>query len=159
MNQKQIAEALGVTPSAVTKWAQRGCPMHSVEAVRAWRAAHMRPRMRPAPPDGTEGPLGAVPEAARGYWDSRARRERAEAAMAEHRLALEAAELVDRAALERALAAVLRRLRARLLALPQAVVPALAGDLSAAAMDARLRAAITAALVDAVQGEADGTGA
>lgn len=150
MTFKQIAQALGLAPSTVTRWAQRGCPTHSVEAVQAWRSTHLRARMRP-PPQGSGNDLPAgLPEAGRGYWQARSRREQAEAALAERRLAQEAAGLVDRATLERAVAAVMRQLRARLLALPADVVPALAAHPSPAAMDGLLRAAITRTLQDVV---------
>lgn len=85
------------------------------------------------------------------YWNSRSRRERAEAELAELRLAEQRGELVRAADVRASLARRLSALREAILQLPARVVPLLAADPTAAAMDAILRAEIVAALTHLVE--------
>ena len=45
-SQAALARALGLSPAAITKFKARGMPIDSVEAAQAWRAKHLRPRVR-----------------------------------------------------------------------------------------------------------------
>jgi len=59
MTQEDIARALGVDAGTVSRDRRRGMPVDSVEAARAWRAQHIRPRMPRvplAPPAQSPGP-------------------------------------------------------------------------------------------------------
>jgi hypothetical protein len=95
--QIDLAKALGVTPAVVSRDARRGMPTSSVEAAREWRHQHVRARInhkRPARADGTAagavrlpGEGGGASDEPSDYWQSRARREKAEAAQAELKLA------------------------------------------------------------------------
>ena len=50
ISQNAIGRALGLSPPAMTKMRKAGCPMDSVESVRAWRTRHMNPaHMKPEP--------------------------------------------------------------------------------------------------------------
>lgn len=63
MNQRLLAQALGIDPSAVSRLKDRGMPVHSVEAAAAWRRANVAPYLRtdaspataPGQPPGTAG--------------------------------------------------------------------------------------------------------
>ena len=47
MTGKELAEALGITPSAVSQLAKRGMPTDSVERANRWRRKHLqRGRMK-----------------------------------------------------------------------------------------------------------------
>lgn len=46
LSQAALARALGLSPAAITKFKARGMPIDSVEAAQAWRAKHLRPRVR-----------------------------------------------------------------------------------------------------------------
>lgn len=64
LSQNAIGQALGVSSACMVKWKKQGCPMDSVESVRAWRkakqniaarkpepvAVSMQPAPPPAPP-------------------------------------------------------------------------------------------------------------
>jgi hypothetical protein len=102
LRQRDLADALGVSPSLVTRLKARGMPVHSVEAAVAWRDVNLSWRrskgvrldtaaaqMHTDPPSQVAVPLtGAT------VWENRARREAAEADLAEIRLAELRASLV-----------------------------------------------------------------
>jgi hypothetical protein len=44
--QQDLARALGVHASVITRDKARGMPVHSIEAARSWRAKNRRPRMK-----------------------------------------------------------------------------------------------------------------
>jgi phage terminase Nu1 subunit (DNA packaging protein) len=102
---------------------------------------------------GSGGAPGDVPAPSSGddYWHSRGRRERAEAELAELKLAEQRGELVRAADVRASLAKRLSALREAILQLPARVVPLLAADPTPAAMDATLRAEIVAALTHLVE--------
>src|SRR2546427_11229866 len=43
MNRKQLAAALGISPSMVTRLAKRGMPTDSVDRAKRWRNRHIEP--------------------------------------------------------------------------------------------------------------------
>lgn len=43
MNRSELARALGVTPGMVTRYAQRGMPVDTVERAQRWRRRHLEP--------------------------------------------------------------------------------------------------------------------
>jgi len=49
ISQRCIAEALGMSAAAISKFVRRGMPIGSVEAARAWHRAYVRPRMSDNP--------------------------------------------------------------------------------------------------------------
>lgn len=83
-----------------------------------WEANRQRRRSAPPPQDGQAAP-GSGAEAADGgaYWDAKTRREAAEAAMAELKLAELSKSLVQRAAVDRVLFGAARVMRDQMLAL------------------------------------------
>lgn len=114
--QQELAQALGVDPALVTRYKGRGMPVDSIEAAAAWRQANVRVRASTRmPPAGAEpgvaGAQGAAPPTESSYADHRARRERAEADMAELEARRRAGQLIDRAAGERAVFEAFRELR------------------------------------------------
>ena len=136
---KDLARELGVSAATVTRDAAVGMPTHSVDAAAAWRREHRRPRHRAQqPPEGATaaGPPqmpGARPEqpddAGPGdYWASRARRERAEAELAELKLAEQQGVLIRADAVRAAHAKRLAGLREALLQVPARLAPVLAAE-------------------------------
>jgi len=104
---KQMAELLGISGAMVSKARAKGMPMSSVEEARRWRedrlAYNLRKDVNPtrtgtkavnAAPDGRlkEPPAAQQP----GYIHSRARREQAEAEMAELNLAKAREEVIEK---------------------------------------------------------------
>ena len=50
--QSEIAAALQIDKSLVSRYRKRGMPVHSIEAARAWKFSHVRPRIGSAwPPE------------------------------------------------------------------------------------------------------------
>ena len=113
---REVAEALGVHMDSVSKWERQGLPIvgrggrgrpstYDLEAVRAWLAARDQAARK-----AVEGPLDPVQEkAARDHWQ-------AELAQQTHRIRQR--ELLPAADVERAWAAEVAGVRAKLLSLP-----------------------------------------
>lgn len=106
--QQDLARALGVDPALVTRYKARGMPVDSIEAASAWRLANVRVRATPRRQAAGSG-AGDGGEAT--YADHRARRERAEADMAEIEARRKAGQLIERASGERAVFDAFRELR------------------------------------------------
>jgi hypothetical protein len=163
LSQAELARSLGVHPSVVTRDRLRGMPVDSLDSAKAWRLQHVRPRVRVVVPAPAAAPT-ALPAIARtappapaaadgaeaidhdGYWQSRARREKAEAELAELRLAEQMGKLVNAQAVRTAISKRVAGLRESLLQLPARVVPMLVASPDAASMDQILRAEIVTAL-------------
>jgi Zn-dependent protease with chaperone function len=140
LSQQDLAAALGVDPSWVTRYKAKGLPTHSVEAAQAWRRENVRPRVNPAVAgDGAGGRVPPAPPAAaaagggRGdgdgdYWKSRARREEAEAELAELKLSEQRGELVRAADVRAAYAKKAAALREALLQIPARLAAVLAAE-------------------------------
>jgi phage terminase Nu1 subunit (DNA packaging protein) len=171
MSQSDLGRALGLSPAAITKLKKQGMPVVSVDAAQAWRLARQSvARRKPQPAtvpltdaglrpmsDGASVPLsdaalrpmgeGAYarqPESE--YNTARTRREKAEAEIAELRLAEQLGLLINAAHVRAALAKRVAGLREAMLQLPARVVPLLAASPDASSMDKILRAEIVAAL-------------
>lgn len=149
---REMARHLECAPSLVSRYKARGMPLASVQAARAWLAANVQPDPR-SPFAGGGGATsscdddagdadGYVPD----YRHSRARREAAEASLAQLKLAEQRGELVRAEDVRASWARQIAALREALLQLPARVVPLLVADPQAAAMDEVLRAEIVQAL-------------
>ena len=113
---REVAEALGVHMDSVSKWERQGLPLvkrggrgrpsrYDLEAVRAWLAARDGAARK-----AVDGPLDPIQEkAARDHWQ-------AELAQQTHRIRQR--ELLPAADVERAWAAEVAGVRAKLLSLP-----------------------------------------
>ena len=134
MQQAELAQALGIHPSVVTRDKARGMPVDSLQAAQDWRRLNVRPRIKandgpPAPPP----PSAPAPEAGEGdYWASRSRREKAEADMAELKLAEQLGQLVRADAVRSAWAKRTAGLREALLQIPSRLSAVLAAETSQA---------------------------
>lgn len=98
---KDIADALGVKPPQATRYAQRGMPTHDIEAARQWKRDNIRERITPPsrPPEGATAagpPQIVADDGGVDYWKSRARRENAEASIAELKLQEQRGDLMRR---------------------------------------------------------------
>ena len=139
MLRRDLAQALGVNAATVTRDAAAGMPTHSVEAARQWRLENRRARVAPPPRRG-EPPEGAVaagpaqvasgdePANPDDYWASRARREKAEADLAELKLAEQKGELIRTADVRAAYARRAAGLREALLQIPSRLAAVLAAE-------------------------------
>jgi phage terminase Nu1 subunit (DNA packaging protein) len=128
ISQKALGRALNLSPAAISKLKGQGMPVHSVEAASAWRRERQSvARRKPdvAPPAAAAG-LGASASAVPDYNASRARREAAEARLAELRLAEDSGELVRAADVRAHHAGRLAMLRESLLQIPARLAPVLA---------------------------------
>ena len=156
MMKKELAAALGISAAMVTKLARRGMPTDTPERAERWRRRHLEPGRvkgvradtRPGGPppelampgaglagaNAIEGQDQAQGEANQGeaapadFLASRARREAAEAAMAEMRLAEQRGELIRTDAVRHALAAVFTHTRDSLMQLPARMAQQLASE-------------------------------
>ena len=160
MSQSALGRALDLSPAAITKLKGQGMPVHSLEAAQAWRMERqsvarrksLPNATRPAPPASPAPPLtppamgDADPAFVPEFNVSRARREAAEAHLAELKLAEERGDLVRASAARAAAQKRYAGLRESLLQIPSRVVPLLAASTDAASMDKILRAEIVSAL-------------
>jgi phage terminase Nu1 subunit (DNA packaging protein) len=156
MMKKELAAALGISAAMVTKLARRGMPTDTPERAERWRRRHLEPgRVKgvradtrpggPAPELATPGAALAGADAIEGqnqaesaghqgeappadFLASRARREAAEAAMAEMRLAEQRGELIRADAVRHALAPVFTQTRDSLMQLPARMAQQLAAE-------------------------------
>lgn len=67
-SQSEIATALQIDKALVTRYKQRGMPVHSIEAARAWKYANVRLRIGRAPPPAA-APSSAQLQAAQALAD------------------------------------------------------------------------------------------
>jgi hypothetical protein len=59
--QADLAREIGLSPAAVSRLKQRGMPVHSTQAARAWREANLDPAlMKQARSPAERAPLGAI---------------------------------------------------------------------------------------------------
>jgi phage terminase Nu1 subunit (DNA packaging protein) len=148
-NQAALAAALGLTPGRIVGLKKQGMPIYSVEAARAWRAQHIAPVPGVKPAEPPAGPVEAAmanPKPPAGYEASRARREAAEAHMAEMREAELAGQLIRVEAVRAVWAARLTSTRDALLQIPPRLAPVLAAETNLATvtqlLDDELRQAL-----------------
>ena len=141
-SQQELAAALGVHPSVVTRDKAKGMPVDSVTAAQAWRQANVRPRINPSTASVGAAPgvatarhqpadkpdRGASEDEGDSYWTSRARREQAEAELAELKLAEQRGQLVRVADVRAAYARRAAGLREALLQIPARLAPVLAAE-------------------------------
>lgn len=137
MNQSYLADALGLSQSAISKAISRGMPSDDVEAARAWRAANVRPRA-----DSVNDAVPGAPD----YHAARARREAAEATIAELRQAELEGLLIRVDAVRSVAASTLAATREALLQIPSRMASVLASESSAARVHELLQDEIHQAL-------------
>jgi phage terminase Nu1 subunit (DNA packaging protein) len=161
----EIARALGVSAPLITKLSKQGMPVHSIAAAQAWRierqsvarrkrdpahyAQGSAPAAPPSAPPATDpaypGGMGegaySVPPT---YNESRARREAAEAELAELRLAEERGELVRRIHVEAEAQRMGAAIKQALLNIPDRMAATLAVESDQAKVHKTLRAELWA---------------
>ena len=121
---KDIAEALSVSNAAVSGYVKRGMPTNSIEDAAAWRAANVRPWAAAAPPVAREPAEERLPD----YHAARARREEAEAAIAELKREEMEGALIRMEAVRIVAARVLATTREALLQIPARMATVLAAE-------------------------------
>lgn len=129
--QNQLAVALGVSASVITRDKARGMPTNSIEAARQWRKEHVRARVlpgqqhHPALPKQAQEPAIAGDSDDGNYWQSRARREAAEAELAELKLAEQRGDLMRREVAQREVSSLAAAFRDALMQSKARLVPLL----------------------------------
>lgn len=161
---KELAAALGISAATVTRNVQDGMPTDSPEAARSWRAENCRARISPAragqpaadaappPPHVAQPP--AEPGTVDDYYVSRARRESAEAHLAELKLAELQGRLVDRDAMRSAHSRSAVAFRDALLQLAARMAPLLVAESNQATIQQMLEAEHRHALKQFAEGPA-----
>lgn len=158
LTQRQLAAALELSPASITKLKGQGMPVHSVNAARDWRARNQRAyagsasssAQPPAPPPAA-GPQ--APDRVPDYQESRARREAAEAGLAELKVQQQMGTLVEAAAVRAEFARQTSAVRDGLLNIPARLAPVLAAETSVGKVQTLLDTEIRAVLAQFV-GEA-----
>lgn len=142
MAQKEIAEALGLHKSVVSRYVRKGMPTHSVEAAQEWHARNIGVRSKPdanfAPPVEPEPafpPLDVIrasvvsgPGSDEGFQEARTRREIAEANLAEMREAELEGKLIRVDVIRASWAKRVASTRDALLQIPSRVAPTVAAQ-------------------------------
>jgi phage terminase Nu1 subunit (DNA packaging protein) len=151
MGVRQMARALGRSPTLISRYKREGMPMESEAAATGWMLANVRPDPRTrheAPPHRhlNDGPRLDAPAAPPDYHSARARREQAEAETAELKLRELRGELVRVDKIQSAHQRKVSAMREAFLQLPSRIVPLLLADSSPEAVDAVLKREISAAL-------------
>jgi hypothetical protein len=162
MKDKELAVALGISGAMVSKHKAKGMPTDSVESALRWRAAYLQPaRVKGVRADtatasnaGTATAATETPSGAPSYMASRARREAAEAAIAENKLREQTGELVRTEDVRRAMGMKVAALSQALFQIPPRLTPVLVAETSAERIHALLQEELTAAMVLVTQGPA-----
>lgn len=129
--QNQLAVALGVSASVITRDKARGMPTHTIEAARQWRSENVRARVLPVSQlrvaSGRQAPESAAASDSEdgNYWQSRARREAAEAELAELKLAEQRGDLMRREVAQREVSSLAAAFRDALMQSKARLVPLL----------------------------------
>lgn len=133
-SQRVLAKLMGVSQPAVSKMFKKGVvqvePDGKIlleQAVKDWQAHVQMEKQRPFTYQGKEPRSDSIKEQVELYRRARARREIAEAALAELNLQKAEGKLIDAEATKKAFTDVAVATRDRLLALPQRVAPSLVG--------------------------------
>jgi transcriptional regulator with XRE-family HTH domain len=164
-SQSEIARALGITPGRVTQLKKKGMPNYSIEAARAWKAQHIAPvtgskaDLAPAAPLGGNALVympAAVNEHPQSYESSRARREAADADMAELKIQELRGDMVRLSAVKAVWANTISNTRNALLQLPSRIAPVVAAESDINACSCILESAIYEALTQMATGHSMG---
>lgn len=125
----EMARRLDCDPSLVKRYRERGMPMHSAAAARAWKKANVRARVAPPHKRPPEDEGADAPEIKpSGYMDARTSRERAEAEAAQIRVLEARGRLVDLEKVRAEVARHLSGLRDSLLQIPSRLQSVLAAE-------------------------------
>jgi phage terminase Nu1 subunit (DNA packaging protein) len=152
MSQSALGKALNLSPPAITKLKRQGMPTHDVEAAREWRARNIRQAVTGAPaahpmPRPQRSPSQAYTEdKPPDYRQARARREQAEAELAELKLAEQRGELARVADMRSEYSRRIAAARQALLQMPSRVTPLIVADPSPLGIDNALRREIASVL-------------
>lgn len=126
MTMTDLAGELGLSKGQISKLADRGMPTDSVEAARAWRAKNLHPSWSPEARGESGAPEGGV-AAPSDYWTAKARKEVAQAELAEIELARAKQGVCEVERVHRALFSAHRMLRDQLLAVPNRIAHLVSG--------------------------------
>lgn len=140
---REMARKLGCAPSLVSRYKGQGMPLDSVASARGWIAENIRPDPRT--------PFVEAPVVFDDYQASRARREAAEAALAELKLAEQRGDLVRAADVRAAYAKRAAGLREALLQIPMRLAAVLAAESDQARCHDQLQAELHAVLAQVTE--------
>ncbi len=128
--QAAIAEALQISPGRVTHLKGLGMPVYSIPAAAAWKAQNIAPvaNTKTAPKTSEPGVQPLQESTRPNYLTSRAKREAAEAEMAEIKLAELSASLIRTEAVTKVWAESITNCRDAMLQIPARLAPQLAAE-------------------------------
>lgn len=159
ISQNAIARELGLSSANMVKMKKKGCPMDSVEAVRAWREERQSVAARKAYPLNSHPP--GVPsknsDVGESFNDARTRRERSDANKSEMEVAELMGVLIRIDSVKASLSVAFSSAREALLQIPARLAPLLAAESDSAAVQNMLHAEIYAALQQ-LSGASDSVG-
>ena len=119
LKNQDIAAALNVHPSLISRYVRQNMPTTSIDAVLDWKKANIRPRIKPADTGEQSGLFD--------YDDARARREHFAAQREEVKFRQEAGELMEVVKVNNLLFEIGTLVRLGLEAFPGTLAPQLAG--------------------------------
>jgi len=141
VKRETIARALGVSGGRVSQLKGQGMPTDSVDAAKAWYAEHVDQKYSPKPPARTTADETDI-------FESRAKRERHEADIAEMRSLEMAGRLVDADRVRRLFADAGAAIRLSLERLPDKLAPRLVAETDERAIHQLISAEIDATLTE-----------
>jgi phage terminase Nu1 subunit (DNA packaging protein) len=173
VNQKQLAQALGISPAMVTKLMKRGMPVDSIERATKWRKRHLEvsrtkgnrmdknfrggagesvsadqvPLLAPSEQGSESTSPGAVDGKSDDFASSRARREKAEADRAELSVARELGKVADVDAVMRGVFDAFRSLRDAMMGISRKLAPQVATMHDAREIELAIDKAVREALI------------
>ena len=133
LSQNAIGRALGLSSANMVKMKKQGCPMDSVDSVRAWREARQNIAARkPEPSSSVPAPAGGInadgTDPGESFDKARTRREISEANKSEMEVAELCGLLIRIDAVKVSLATAFTSTREALLQIPSRLAPLLAAD-------------------------------
>lgn len=145
LTRAELARQLDVDRAIVTRDAKRGMPTNSVDAAKHWRDANLNSASRKETKltrraGQLAAPGSTLPPAEGGFMQERARREKANADMAELRVKKQAGLVIDREPAERAVFDAFRELRDSIIVMHQSVAHELAQMTESRAIALKLEA-------------------
>jgi phage terminase Nu1 subunit (DNA packaging protein) len=155
-NQATLARELNLSPARITQLKRKGMPTYSAEAAKEWHKQNIAPKATIKASSSGLPPKGGGERVGSNYDQSRARREAAEANIAEMKHAEMQGSLIRVDAVRHALASKISATRDAMLQIPARVAPMVAAECDIATCTLIIERAVHSALIVLAGGDVEG---